>query len=196
MARNRLDTSSIDTFLVHGVDVDRRLVDFSYIDGGDDDLDKSLAMRTIKALRVLDSVNTDQPITILVNCGGGDVVQGLAVYDTIMQCKSPVHVEVVGSAYSMAVWVLQAGDVRRMHRHSSLMVHSGETMVSGSKKSMDNWARFYQELDAVCEDILLGRIREKKPRYTRAKLQKLLEADTLLWSPQALELGLIDEIVE
>lgn len=195
MARNRLDTSSIDTFLVHGVDPERRVIDFSYVDDGDDDLDKALAIRTIKALRTLDSINQDKPITVLINCNGGDVVQGLAVYDTIMQCTSPVHTEVVGVAYSMAAWVLQAGDVRRMHRHSSLMIHGGETMVSGSKKSMDNWARFYQELDAVCEDILLNRIREKKPRFTRARLQKLLEADTLLWSPQALELGLVDEII-
>lgn len=73
-----------------------------------------------------------------------------------------------------------------MTRNSSIMIHDGE----GEK------SRFFREMDVRCRDILLARIREKHPRYQAVSLQKLLDTDTYMWPEQALELGLIDAIID
>lgn len=192
----RVSRDHIDHWYVHGIDLDGKLLYFS--NGGDDevDLDSNLADKTIRSLRILDRVRPEAPITILMNCEGGDVSAGLAVYDAIRACKSPVHIEVVGVCYSMAAWVLQAADRRIMYPHSSLMIHDGESSVSGKKHEIDNSKKFGDDQDKICEDIMLARIRERHPDFSRARLRKLLATDTYLHPEQALALGLIDEIVQ
>lgn len=192
----RVSRDHIDHWYNYGVDLDGKLIEFSHGSADDHDLDHDLAMRTIKSLRILDRLRVEQPITMLMNCTGGDVDHGFAVYDAIIACKSPVHIEVVGMAYSMAVWVLQAADVRRMYRHSSLMIHDGEGSVSGKRHEIDSSKKFTDDQDRICEDILLERIREKHPEYPRSRLRKLLATDTYMSARQALDLGLIDEILE
>lgn len=195
MSRSRRHAEPVSTFMDQDIDLETKTLTFDNGGSPDIDLDGNLAMRTVKALRILDRIRPEQPITILVNCEGGDVHSGLMVYDAIQRCVSPVHIEVVGMAYSMAAWVLQAGDIRRATKHSSIMIHDGDAAVSGKKHEMDSSRRMIALLDTQCEDILLARIREVHPRYTRAKLQALLATDTYLTPKQALELGLLDEIV-
>lgn len=194
MARVTRDT--VTAFFEYGMDLDTKTIDFSNAGNPDMDLDHVLAVRTIKALRILDRIRPEEPITVLVHCEGGDVDAGLAVYDQILRCKSPVHIEVVGLCYSMAAWVLQAGDVRRATQHSSIMIHDGEGTVSGKKHEIDSSKKFGDEQNIICEDIMLLRIREKHPEFTRARLRKLLATDTYLHPKQALALGLIDEVIE
>lgn len=193
--RSSVSKDHISYFFEYGIDMDSKLIDFSTAGNSEVDLDSALAVRTIKSLRILDKIRPEEPITLLVNCEGGDVDAGLAVYDAILACKSPVHIEVIGVCYSMAAWVLQAGDVRRMHPHSSVMIHDGEGSVAGKKHEIDSSKKFSDEQDIVCEDILLDRIRERHPSFSRGRLRKLLATDTYLHPKQALELGLIDEIV-
>lgn len=186
----------VDRFFDYGLDLDAKLIDFSTgREESTEDLDVQLAMRTIKSLRILDRIRPEEPITLLINCQGGDVDYGLAVYDEIRRCKSPVHIEVLGMCWSMAAWVLQAGDVRRIHKHASIMIHDGEGSVSGKKHEIDNSKRFQDEQNILCEDILLLRIRERHPDFTRSKLRKLLATDTYLRPQQAIDLGLVDEII-
>lgn len=194
MARVSRDTVSY--FYEYGIDLDSKTLDFSNAGNGEVDLDQTLAVQTVKGLRILDRIRPEQPITILVNCEGGDVDAGLAVFDAIRACKSPVHIEVIGVCYSMAAWVLQAGDIRRIHPHSSIMIHDGEGQVAGKKHEIDSSKKFTDEQDVICENILLERIREKHPDFTRAKLRKLLATDTYLHPYQALDLGLVDEVIE
>jgi ATP-dependent Clp protease protease subunit len=162
----------------------------------EDDVDRTLASNIIKGLHLLEASNSSSPINIILNCLGGDVGHGLAIYDSIKACSSPVTITVTGHAYSMGAWILQAGDVRRMHKHSSIMIHDGDKAVWGRAQDAKNWHHFYQEQDEVCITILLNRIRDKHPSFSKAKLLKLLEKDTILWPSQALKLGLIDEVIE
>lgn len=193
--RNKVSRDHVDKWFNYGIDLDAKLVDFSNAGNEEVDLDSELAVRTVKALRILDRIRPEDPITLLIHCEGGDVDAGLAVYDAIRRCKSPVHCEVVGVCYSMAAWVLQAGDVRRMHKHSSLMIHDGEGSVSGKKHEIESSKKFTDYQDRICEDILLDRIREKHPEFTRTKLRKLLATDTYLTPEEALELGLVDQVI-
>lgn len=187
---SRINRDYISNYYDHGIDMDSKTIDLS------GDISEDLAVQTIKSLRILDRMSPERPITITINSGGGSVDQGLAIYDEIRRCKSQVHTEVVGTAYSMAAWILQAGDIRRATRHSSIMIHQGEEGGLGDrKKDIKKWLRYSDEQDTMCEDILLEKIRVRHPEYTRASLRRLLDVDTIMWPQQAIELGLLDEVV-
>lgn len=181
----RISKDYIQYFYEHNVDISTKTIYFGYgIADSDIELDHKLASDVIKGLHLLSHIRPDDPIRIIMNCQGGSVEHGLAIYDAIKACKSPVHIVVMGSAYSMAVWVLQAADHRMMSPSSSLMIHDGE----GPKDA------FTKRQDVYCRDILLLSIKEKNPKFTVGELQAMLDTDTYLSSWEALDLGLIDEI--
>jgi ATP-dependent protease ClpP protease subunit len=97
-----------------------------------------------------------------------------------------VHAYIYGHCYSIAAWVIQAADKRYMSKNSSMMIHHGES----------DKTEFDRQMDDRCVAILLDRIREKHPEYPKHKLDKLLLKDTYLWPEEALDLGLIDEVLE
>lgn len=182
----KVNKDQIWLFYEHGIELATKTL---YIGHGQEpvmDLDDKVAADVLKGLHILSSIRPEEPIRILVNNQGGDTQHGLAIYDAIRNVSSPVHATVYGHCYSIAAWILQAADIRRMSKNSSMMIHHGE----GTRD------QFTKEQDERCMDILLERIREKNPDYSRARLNAMLLKDTYLWANQALELGLIDEVVE
>lgn len=190
----RTKNAEIDALFEYGLDIASKTI---YIGSGADDdvdVDHVLAANVIKALIILDRIRPESPITVIINCQGGDTQHGMAIYDTIRNCKSEVRGIVVGHAYSMAAWILQACDHRSMTKHSSMMIHGGEEAISGKSGDVRNWKAFYEMQDSLLEDLMFARIIEKNPDFKKTKLQKLLDTDTILWPQQAIDLGLCDSI--
>lgn len=182
----RISRENLHMLFEYGVDISTKTLYMGYGDPDSEvELDHILASHVIKGLHILSNIRKEEPINLFINNQGGDTQHGLAIYDCIRLIESPVHITVAGHCYSMAAWVLQAGDIRRMTENSSIMIHDG----NGTKNA------FTREQDSKCRDILLARVREKIPTYSAAALQKLLDKDTFMWADRALELGLIDEIV-
>lgn len=194
---SRINRNNIDQFFEYDVNLETKTIYLGFGEEGSDvEIDSVLARRTIKSLHLLDRIRPDDPIHIILNSEGGDVQHGLAIYDSIRACQSPVHIHVTGHCYSMAAWILQAGDVRTMSKHSSLMIHDGDESAAGPVKVARNWGRFYKRQGEICFDLLYQKIREKNPTFRKTSLQKMLDTDTILLPQEALELGLIDEVVE
>lgn len=175
----RISRDHLYLFFEHGVEVTTKTIYLQY------QIDKDASEEAIKALHVLANIRPEDPITILINSEGGETEHGLAIYDTIRNLKCPVHGIVAGSAESIAAWILQACDVRKIHKNAYLMIHDGD----GPK------TKFTKEQDRVCRDILLHRIQEKVPGYKASDLQRMLDKDTFLWPNEALALGLVDEVL-
>lgn len=192
----RISKDHISYFLEHDVDISTKTI---YMGAGKDeecDVDQHLASNVIKGLRILSAIRPEEPIQLIINCQGGDTQHGLAIYDAIRMVPGPVHATILGHCYSIAAWIIQAADLRRMSKSSSLMIHDGDSVVSGNKSETKNWYHFYQEQDIYCRHLLLNKIKEKHPDFTMNKLEKMLKTDTILWPQQALDLGLIDEVIE
>lgn len=193
----RLNRDEISRFIEHNLDVSSRTIYFGYGDpDGDCDLDQVLAANTIKSLYLLDKVRPDTPITLLINNQGGDDQHGLAIYDAIKTVSSQVTGVVYGHCQSMAVWVLQACDVREISPHSVVMIHNGSGSLEGRTEEIDAWKKWQDKQDRICADILLSRIREKHPQFQRARLNRMLKTDTIMSPQEALDLGLVDRILE
>lgn len=82
----------------------------------------------------LDNENPNQPIYLYINCPGGSVISGLAIYDTIQHIRSEVVTVNLGLAASMASFLLCAGSRGRRFAlpHSRVMIHQpmGKFMLS------------------------------------------------------------------
>lgn len=134
---------------------------------------------------------------IMINSMGGDVRAGMAIYDAIR--ISPIHCTavVIGQANSIAAWILQACDVRTSYPSAEILVHAG-TVDSGEvdPNRTRQFARKVMAEERLMEQILLDKIQEKNPGYTRRRLHSLLRKDIPMSATEALELGLLDHILE
>jgi len=194
MATKRYD--NIDRFLQYDVDVDNRLVILGNLP--DDSLESTRSMTTIKNLRVLDSLapNGDKPITIIMNHLGGDVNENMAIFDAIKACNNSVTIEVYGCAMSMGSIILQAADERILAPNAKLMLHYGEIGLEDHVKNVERALEENRKYDKWMEDLYLERIRENKPKFTRAQLKKLIQFDYYISAEEAVAYGLADAILD
>ena len=160
-------------------------------------VDEDMYELATKNLHILDQINDGTPITIKLNSGGGEVTQGLAIYDLIKACKSYVRIVVEGSCESMATIILQAADERVILKNSFLMLHIGTEQYSQDHpENIQRWKDKCAKDEILCQDIYLSKIKEKKKRYTRKDLQKILTFDTILSAKESVAFGLVDVILE
>jgi ATP-dependent Clp endopeptidase proteolytic subunit ClpP len=180
--------------LYHRYDVDFRTSTL-YLGSGeeDDEIDWLSADRVIKNLTILDRYEHD--ITIKLNSPGGCVYNGLAIYDAILSCKNHVTVVVCGRAMSIASVIAQAADLRLMQKNASMMIHYGHLVSEGSSKEVYKEVEENKRLDKVVEDIYLKKIKTKKSRFSRKKLEEMMKYDCYMPASHCLKWGLIDKIV-
>lgn len=195
MANKKLDKDEISHFIDNDLYVPTRTV---YIGPttAEGETDVIMAERAIKNLHILDSKSSD-PIEVLMINPGGHFDAGMAIYDAIQLCKSPITVKVFGYAYSMAAVILQAADTRIMSPNARLMIHYGEEGLSSNHpKITKKWKIQYDKDSAWMKNQFLDRIREKQPEFTAAQMEKLLDFDTILNAQEAVDLGLADKVME
>ena len=156
-------------------------------------IDINNAKKIISQLLALDSAGTE-PITLIINSGGGSITDGLAIYDTIQLINSPVHTLCTGRASSMASIILSAGAKggRYATEHSRIMIHSARNSVP-DKTSVIDLKILTKELD-IKNDILIGILKRHTGR-TEEEIRKDIERDYFLTPNCAKEIGLIDNVL-
>jgi ATP-dependent Clp protease protease subunit len=156
--------------------------------------DYLMAQRVIKALHILEKTKGD--IRIIMNNEGGFWTDGIAMYDYIKACKNSVIIDVVGQASSMGAIILQAADIRRVAKHSKIMVHYGKDGLSPEHPEIyRRWAGESERIKGEIHKILLPKIREKKKKFTESQLVNILNFDTIYSAQEAIDMGLADEII-
>lgn len=136
-------------------------------------------------------------ITIYINSEGGEVIHANAIFDLIKTLKSKTKGIVFGEVCSSAAYLLQACTERTMSLRSQMMIHIGEEGHSSNHpKNIEVWAKRNKEMGDEMANVFLSRIKEKNIKYTKKRVDKLLEFDTILKPKEALSLGLIDKILK
>jgi ATP-dependent Clp protease protease subunit len=157
-------------------------------------IDSEVANVVVAQLLLLDSQSREQPINLFINCPGGEVYAGLAIYDVMQYISAPVHTNCVGIAMSMGSAILMAGE--KGHRvalpHSRIMIHAGSAgFPRASLPDLEVQAREFTDIRNMMEEIY-----ERHTGHSREKLRKDMERDRFMSPQQALEYGLIDRVVE
>lgn len=190
---NGFDIDKVNLLMDEGIDITSRTIYLSdnYDSEGEDEISAISTEKLFKALTVLNNINAED-ITIVLNTSGGDTHQGMVMYDMIKTIPCKVTIKVIGSAHSMGSIILQAADKRIMSKHSTMLLHYGQTSIDAESDNFKRWQKEYERIEEVMEKILLNRM--KKKNISKKKLKDMMKFDTILNAEQALKLGLIDEI--
>jgi len=157
-------------------------------------IDDELANSMIGIMLYLDSEDNNKPINMYINCPGGSVTSGFAMFDTMRHIKSDVSTINVGIAASMGSFLLCGGTKgkRLALPHSRTMIHQP---AAGGIQG--------QASDIKIEaEHILG-IRDRVVTYysqlsgqPREKVQMDLDRDNFLSAQESLDYGLIDRVIE
>ena len=146
----------------------------------------------ISELLYLDSINHND-ISIYINSPGGSVTSGMAIYDTMNFIKSDVSTICVGMAASMAAFLLSSGEKGKRYilPNSEVMIHQPLGGAEGQAT----------EIKIAAERILklkdkMNRMLSKNTGQNLKKVSKDTERDYFLNAEEALDYGIVDEILE
>jgi ATP-dependent Clp protease protease subunit len=148
----------------------------------------------IAQLLFLEAENSETPISMYVNSPGGSVYDGLGVYDVMNYIKCPVHTYVTGMAASMGSFLAQAGEPghRYLMPRSITMIHQPS---SGTKGKISDMEIDYLESMRIKKEMTELYVQHNSKGVTYETFERLLDRDKWLTAPQAIELGLADQIV-
>jgi ATP-dependent Clp protease, protease subunit len=144
-------------------------------------------------LLFLESEDPEREINMYINSPGGSVTAGLAIYDTMQFVKPPVSTLCVGQAASMGAVLLAAGAKGKRYSlpHSRIMIHQLSGGFEGQATDIDIQAR-----EALRLRDLLNQILASHSGQAVKKVEKDTDRDNYLSAKEAVEYGLIDEVIE
>lgn len=145
------------------------------------------AKRVSAALRQIG----DRDVTVKINSPGGDMFEGVAIYNLLRGHKAKVTVEVLGWAASAASIIAMAGDEIRMGLGTFMMVHNAWGIVIGNRHDMRDAADLFDGFDSAIVDIY-----EARTGLERAELEKLMDAETFMGPSEAVKNGFADAVDE
>ncbi|ARC87133.1 head maturation protease, ClpP-related [Rhodovulum sp. MB263] len=132
-----------------------------------------------------------KPVTVNVNSPGGDMFEGLAIYNLLREHPAEVTVRVMGLAASAASVIAMAGDRIEMGLGSFLMIHNSWGGVVGDQNDMRAAAGTFAEFDAAMADIYAART-----GMDAAAVSEMMNAETWLRAEAAIEAGFADGTFE
>lgn len=152
-------------------------------------LDSDVSSYTLsKELKELDAgVET---INVHINSYGGEVAEGLAIYNMLKNHNAKVKTYCDGFACSIASVIFMAGDERVMSDASMLMIHNAWMMTAGNSQQLRKDA---DDLDKITQGSIAAYL--SRINITEDKLKELLDAETWLLPDEAKEMGFATEIV-
>ena len=156
------------------------------------EIDDYVANAVVAQLLFLETQDPGKEISLWINSPGGVITSGLAIYDTMNFITSPVKTVCIGQACSMGSFLLSAGakGKRVSLPNSTIMIHQPSGGAGGQATDILITSNEIQRLKKL--------LTEKYVEHTGQDFDKLLdmmERDKFLTPEEALELGLIDEII-
>ena len=156
-------------------------------------VDDSIANVMIAQLLFLEAEDSESDISLYLNCPGGLVTSGMAIYDTIQYLKPDVQTICIGQASSMGAVLLAAGasGKRQALPHARIMIHQMMGGFSGQAEDIDIQAKEIIRMTDIVNEVLA--------LHTGRKIEQIAEdtqRDFYFSSQDAKEYGIIDEVMQ
>jgi ATP-dependent Clp protease, protease subunit len=156
------------------------------------ELDETVANLIIAQLLHLEGEDMERPVHLYINSPGGDMTALFGVYDAMQFLGPPVHTVCVGQACSAAAVLLAAG--AEGHRsalpNARILIHQPHGGAQGQSVDMEIAVREMVTMRERMVDILTERTTQ-----TRDRIQADIDRDFILRGEDAVEYGLVDEII-
>ena len=130
------------------------------------------------------------PVTVNINSPGGDMFEGLAIYNLLREHDGEVTVKVLGLAASAASIIAMAGDTVQIARAGFFMIHNCWVMAIGNRNDLRAVADTLEPFDAAMADIYVARTGKEL-----VEIQKQMDGETWIGGSSAVEQGFADELL-
>jgi ATP-dependent Clp protease protease subunit len=155
-------------------------------------INDQVANLVVAQLLYLASEDAEKPISMYINCPGGVVYHGLAIYDTMQQIPAPVDTYAVGVTASMGTVLLAAGTKGQRYAlpHATVHMHPAGGSAQGYAPDVEIQ---YKELKRV-EDLL----HELLSQHTGQPVEQIsadFDRDRFMSAEEAVEYGLVDRVL-
>jgi ATP-dependent protease ClpP protease subunit len=132
----------------------------------------------------------DRPVEVQINSPGGDMFEGIAIYNVLREHPQPITVKVMGMAASAASVIAMAGDKVEIGAASFLMIHNCWVLAMGNRHDMRDTADFLEPFDAAMTDVYAARSGQD-PKA----IAKWMDGETFMSGSQAIERGFADALL-
>lgn len=138
----------------------------------------------------LKRINTDI-VNVHINSYGGDVFEGLAIYNVFKQSEKTINCFVDGIAASAASIIFMGGNKRYMPRNTQLMIHNAQTGVWGFAEDFEKAAATLNSVKVSLQASYMDKF-----EGTEEELIRYLDNETFFTAEDAVGVGLADEILQ
>ena len=160
-----------------------------------EDVNSATASLVVAQMLFLESEDPDKEISFYINSPGGSITDGMAIVDTMNYIKCPVSTICVGLAASMGSVLLTCGAKGRRFAtpNSEILIH--QPLISGGLAGQTTEIKIHAD-HMVKTREKLNKLLSEKTGQSLEQIEKDTERDHYMTAQEALEYGLIDEIID
>jgi ATP-dependent Clp protease, protease subunit len=156
-------------------------------------INDQVANLVVAQMLYLTGEDPDEPISLYINCPGGIIYHGLAIYDTMQHVQTAVHTYALGVTASMGTVLLAAGTAgyRYALPHATVHMHPAGGSAQGYAPDVEIQ---FKELKRV-EDLLHGLL----AHHTGQSVEQIsadFDRDRFMTAEEAIDYGLVDQILK
>ena len=155
-------------------------------------INDQVANLVVAQLLYLASEDPEKPIRMYINCPGGIVYHGLAIYDTMQQVPAPVETYAVGVTASMGTVLLAAGT--KGHRyalpHATVHMHPAGGSTQGYAPDVEIQYKELKRIEDLLHTLLAGMTGQSVEQIAAD-----FDRDRFMTAEEAVEYGLVDKVL-
>ena len=140
-------------------------------------------------VKQLEELGDVEKINVYINSYGGEVAEGLAIYNALRRHKAKVRTHCDGFACSIASVIFMAGDERVMNESSLLMIHNAWTIADGNAEQLRKCADDLEKITAASVTAY-----KAHSTLSEEEIKALMDAESWILPEEALEYGFATEI--
>lgn len=127
----------------------------------------------------------DRPVTVYINSPGGDMFEGIAIYNRLREHSQKVTTKVLGIAASAASVIYLAGEDREVASSAFLMIHNCWCCMCGNRHALRDVADDMEEFDAAMADLYA-----ETSGQSSEDMAGMMDDESYIRGKRAVELGL------
>ena len=155
-------------------------------------IDDTVANDVMAQLLTLESMDPDRDISIYINSPGGSFTALTAIYDTMQFVRPDITTICLGQAASAAAIILAGGTKGKRYglEHSRILIHQPSSEGGGQASDVEIQAKEIARIARLQEELLARHVLK-----SAAEIEKDIERDKILTATEAVEYGIIDQVL-
>ena len=131
-----------------------------------------------------------EDVTVNINSPGGDMFEGLAIYNVLREYPGDVNVKILGMAASAASIIALAGDHIEIGASAFYMIHNAWIMVAANRNGLREYADYLEPFDNAMAEIYAARTGSSKE-----DMLAIMDAESWINGKDAIEQGFADALL-